>query len=372
MTMQVYLEGYEDGVRTPRRFDLHEFPARIGRHPDCIVQLNVERISRRHAEIDRDCHGHLVIRDMASTNGTFVNGERIERPTAIENGDVIHIGDRELRLVEAAAVSSQVPDDQTRIGIGALPHDFPTRVREFNELLDQGLVAGYMQTITDGHGADFGHELLGRGAHPKLNAAPGELFALARALDMEVRLSELFRARCFADAHARGITSPLFFNTHPTECLNTERLMTGLRELRARYPSLALVFEVHEAAVTDRGMMAEVRTELRALNIELAYDDFGSGQARLLELVEVPPDYLKFDISLVSGIDAADSPRYRMLAALNTLIRDMGIRTLAEGVETADTARACREMGIDLLQGYLYGRPEPILPEPDRKRPGNS
>lgn len=96
------------------------------------------------------------------------------------------------------------------------------------------------------------------------------------------------------------------------------------------------------------------------MGIGLAYDDFGAGQARLLELVEVPPDYLKFDMGLIRDMTERDSPRYRLLAELNRMIAGMGIRTLIEGVENEKTAELCREMGIDYMQGFLFGRPRPL------------
>ena len=123
------------------------------------------------------------------------------------------------------------------------------------------------------------------------------------------------------------------------------------------------MFEVHEKAITDLDRMAAIRAELNGLGIALAYDDFGAGQARLQELVEVPPDYLKFDIMLVRGLLGPDSPKYRLLASLNDMIKTFGIRTLAEGIEDEATAQACRDIGIDLYQGFHFSRPEPI-PDP--------
>src|SRR6056297_965076 len=360
MTSQAYLECYTGSRTAPKRFDLAKFPARIGRQPDCTVQLNVARISRLHAEIHRDDNGFLQIADLGSTNGTFVNGRRIQASTPLVSGDVIHIGDQEMRLVEEQAAAAPVHDDMTQIGLGTLPHQFPTMVREFNELLDEGMVVGYRQLITDNKGVPFGHELLGRGSHPTLEVGPGELFALARALDAEVRLSQLMRRKGFEAADRAGIATPLFFNTHPAECQAPDQLIGELEALRARYPRLDLVFEVHEAAVTDLGAMAEIEAALRTLDIRLAYDDFGAGQARLLELVEVPPHFLKFDIALVRGVGDRDSAKYRLLATLNTMIRDMGVLTLAEGIEDEATASACAAIGIDLFQGFLFGRPEPI------------
>jgi len=360
MNRQAYLECSTGSGAAPKRFDLTEFPARIGRQPDCTVQLNVARISRVHAEIRRDGNGGLQITDLGSTNGTFVNGRRIETFTPIASGDVIHVGDQEMRLVEEQMDETPTSDEMTQLGLGTLPHAFPTMAREFNELLDGELVVGYRQPITHLNGELFGHELLGRGCHPTLGAGPRELFALAHALDAEVRLSRLMRRKGFEAAVRAGMTLPLFFNTHPAECREPEQLVAELEALRARYPSLDLVFEVHEAAVTDLGAMGEIGAALRSLNIRLAYDDFGAGQARLRELVEVPPDFLKFDIGLVSGVGAPDSPKYRLLATLNTMIRDMGVKTLAEGVEDEQTANACATIGIDLFQGFLFGRPVPI------------
>ena len=363
MVSQAYLECFTGSRGAPKRFELVDYPVRIGRQPDCAVQLNVARISRVHAEIRRDDNSFLQLVDLGSTNGTFVNGRRIETATVLVSGDVIHVGDQEMRLVEQEPVVSQPSDAMTQIGLGTLPHQFPTQVREFNELLDNGMVVGYRQLITDNGGNHFGHELLGRGNHPTLDAGPGALFALARALDSEVRLSQLMRRTGFAAAEQCGMKSPVFFNTHPAECREPEQLVAELETLRKVHSTLDLVFEVHESAVTDLGVMAEISAALRAMDIRLAYDDFGAGQARLLELVEVPPDFLKFDIALVRGVAETGSPKYRLLAKLNAMIREMGVRTLAEGIEDAATAHACAAIGIDLFQGFYFGRPEPIAPD---------
>ncbi|MFW5927162.1 MAG: EAL domain-containing protein, partial [Wenzhouxiangella sp.] len=93
----------------------------------------------------------------------------------------------------------------------------------------------------------------------------------------------------------------------------------------------------------------------------LAYDDFGAGQARLLELDEVPPDVISFDKKLIRDVTSSESPRYRMLDSLVTMVADLGVRTLIEGVETELAARISRDLGVDYLQGYFFGYPEPIL-----------
>ena len=96
----------------------------------------------------------------------------------------------------------------------------------------------------------------------------------------------------------------LFVNMHPAEIAGTQ-LIHSLRELRDQYPTVSVVLEVHESAVTDPRQMRELRANLISLDMGLAYDDFGAGQARLNELAEVPPDYIKFDVSLIRQIHEA-------------------------------------------------------------------
>ena len=94
--------------------------------------------------------------------------------------------------------------------------------------------------------------------------------------------------------------------------------------------------------------------------MKLAYDDFGGGRARIRELGDVPPDYLKFDIGLVSGIDKAPTSRVRLISGLVTTARDLDILTIAEGIETQAEADICSDLGFAFGQGYLFGHPKPI------------
>ena len=363
MNEQYYLESSDGQSNLPRRLELSELPATLGRHPDCSLQLNVDRISRLHARFALT-NGELCVEDLGSTNGTFVNHQRIDESTPVSAGDVIHLADHEFRLMRDAGVHSSTADSgvsaDTVIGVNTLPRKFPLQMAALIDLLENDRVTTYYQEIRTSAGELFGWELLGRSTHPELTEGPGQLFSLASALNSEVRLSRLLRRQSFEAASRAKLKQPLFFNNHPAECEDFDDLLAELSRLRKRHPDLELVFEVHEAAVTDLTVMARVRKELDRMQIRLAYDDFGAGQARLLELVEVPPDFLKFDISLVRGLEDTESAKYRLLSALNGLISDMGIKTLAEGIETRHAAMLCREIGIDFVQGFYYSRPREI------------
>ena len=104
--------------------------------------------------------------------------------------------------------------------------------------------------------------------------------------------------------------------------------------------------------------MKRFRGVLSDLEMQLSYDDFGAGQGRLLELGEVPPDVLKFDMQLIRDIDTASATRQDLLASLVRIAIDLGTTPLAEGVETAGEHQTCQQMGFLLGQGYRYGRPQ--------------
>lgn len=360
-----YLESSSGQEQLPRRIDLRQLPATIGRAVDCTLPLESNRLSRRHARFSWQ-EGSLWLEDLGSTNGTYVNHSRLEAPQQLRPGDVIHFADHEFRLRKDSLMQEPDPNawsSETQFQPeGVFVSDFPLETAALLELLEREQVTGYVQALVRPNGEVFGYELLGRSTHPDLQQGPGQMFALAASLGKDVELSRLLRRRSFAQASAAGIRAPLFFNNHPAECRDMDALLAEITRLRQLHPELTLVFEVPEAAVTDLAVMARVKRSMRALDVGLAYDDFGAGQARLLELAEVPPDYLKFDMGLVQGLSSRDSGKYQLLAALTKLVHGFGIATLAEGIETREQADFCTELGIGLLQGFLFNRPQPIAP----------
>ena len=127
--------------------------------------------------------------------------------------------------------------------------------------------------------------------------------------------------------------------------------------MRRVAPEPAIAIEVHESTIVDSAGIREFRAQLKQLNIALAYDDFGAGQARLLELADVPPEYLKFDSRFVAGIAEAPDSKQRVVRSLVALARELGARSIAEGIETAADAQVCAELGFELAQGYYFQRP---------------
>lgn len=204
----------------------------------------------------------------------------------------------------------------------------------------------------------LGYEVLARSDVQGLEN-PYRMFLTAGRLAMDAPLSELCRTLGLQHAMNLSGQPAIYLNTHPAEEL-TGRLIEALSLLRSDHPDLPIVIELHEAAVASASEMRYFRSALNELKMQLAYDDFGSGQSRLQELIETPPDILKFDISLIKNIHLAPAQHRRMLSMLLQGMLDSGVRALAEGVECQEEADVCLELGFELAQGWLFGRPAPL------------
>jgi EAL domain-containing protein (putative c-di-GMP-specific phosphodiesterase class I) len=105
--------------------------------------------------------------------------------------------------------------------------------------------------------------------------------------------------------------------------------------------------------VPDAGARIEM---LRKLGYRIAVDDLGAGYAGLASLAALEPEIVKLDMSIVRGLHESRTKR-RVVGAIATLCRELGSRVVAEGIETAAEHQASAECGVDLLQGYLFAKP---------------
>jgi EAL domain-containing protein (putative c-di-GMP-specific phosphodiesterase class I) len=354
-----------DGSRLTHAID--KLPFRVGREAGNELTVDARGLSRHHAEFRSGEHGTLVLVDMGSTNGTFVNRERINGTRLMVENDVIHFGNAEYRLgadsaTRLAARASDADGERTMIvpAGSVLTENFVQHEREFRELLaGRGLSAAAQPIVDARSGVLFAYELLGRCEHPQLREPPGRLFDLARALKLEAELSGAFRRHGIAHIAPKLGGVKVFVNTHPLETF-TEAFFDELQALRALPQAPDIVIEVHETAVMEIERMRELAARLTALGVSFAYDDFGAGQSRLNELGEVPPHFVKFDMGLIRGIHEAPASKQKTVRDLVKLVLDLGSVPLAEGVELEAEAALCRDMGFALIQGYLTGRPVPI------------
>jgi len=359
-TFRWYLESLVEGTRKLRRISVHPLPYRVGRLPGLDLPLDSDSVSKEHAELYlRD--GQLWVVDLGSKNGTFVNSERVSEAVVRED-DILHFAQVEFRVgrQEIEEAPSDLGPPTQGLGSGDLPRRFVEGSHHFPELLRERQVTTLFQPIVSlDNGALVGYEALGRGLHPDLKRDPLDLFRIAGAIGAEAALSAVFREKAFELIRSHPTVPSLFLNIHPRE-LDQPDLLGAIVDAHQDIPGLRITLEVHEAALADFAAVERLRGDLSRCNVGLAYDDFGAGQARLLELAEAPPDFLKFDQSFVRGIDRAPASRQRLLSSLVGVARDLVVSTVAEGVETEEEAEACKRVGFTHAQGFLYGRPRPI------------
>jgi EAL domain-containing protein (putative c-di-GMP-specific phosphodiesterase class I) len=335
-------------------------PFRVGRQNDTHLTLSASTVSNLHAEFTLE-GGCLWLTDLSSKNGTYVNGVSIREPRLIENGDLVQFA-----KVVFRATSVNVRASRTTLCED--PSDRAMALIHFDRLMSEKEILPFFQPVVALQTEEaIGYEVLARSRLLGLSE-PRTLFKTAALFDLEAELSRMFRSEGVRLGNALPKERNLFLNTCPIELKERDMLEFSLRELRELRPTGALTLEIHEAAVSSTPQMDQLRAILSDLNIGLAYDDFGAGQTRMLELAEVPPDYLKFDLSLVQGIENASAQRHMMLETLVRMTKDLGISSVAEGVETRGDHDTCVAMGFDFGQGYLYGRPT-ALKGLSRERP---
>jgi EAL domain-containing protein (putative c-di-GMP-specific phosphodiesterase class I) len=357
-----YLECFLDDYKTVQRHPLNHFPFTIGREEDLSITIPKSAISRTHSRIDLLDDGLWIV-DLNSRNGTFVNHRRIYEATSIRHGDILHIGCVEMRLMKSEAEDSTASDDGTMTIDVDFSDYFPFGVRELEELLSKEMISPVFQPIV-GHDRNhvIGYELLGRGASAALPEDPTALFKIAESAGLHVKLSELMRNTGIERAAECGMQKLLFVNTHPTELLDIDGLLHSLHKIKKRFPSPPLVLEIHERAITNVDSIRMMKKELQAMGILLAFDDFGVGQSRFIELIEATPD-IKFDLVLIQYIDRADPSKMNLVRQLHQLSKKLDIKTIAEGVHQQREYDVCRSIGFDYFQGFLFGKPAPLNPE---------
>jgi len=175
--------------------------------------------------------------------------------------------------------------------------------------------------------------------------------AIAIGLGLELEAATLEAALAAAPALPEGRW--LNVNASPGFIEDGQRFRSVLHTTRRH-----LVLEVTEhAAIDDYGAFHETISDLRP-RVELAIDDAGAGFASLRHILELRPDFVKVDRSIVAGLDA-DPARQALMVGLRHFVRATECLLIAEGIETEAERATLRSLDIRLGQGYLLGRPLP-------------
>lgn len=204
-------------------------------------------------------------------------------------------------------------------------------------------------------GEVFAYEALVRG--PNNESASSVISGIAE--DERYGFDQECRLRAVRLASRLGLETTLSINFMPNAMHRPETCIRATLDMaRAlNFPTHRLMFEVVESErVRDRSHLKRIFLEYKRLGFLTAIDDFGAGFSGLQLLADFQPDVLKLDMQLTRDIDT-DHARRAIVRAVMRMSHDLGIRVIAEGVERLGECRALRDLGVELMQGYLFAHP---------------
>ena len=239
--------------------------------------------------------------------------------------------------------------------VGARSDGVESQRRQLEECLSGDFLKLALQPVVAARdGGLRGYEALLRSAHPTLDT-PTRIIAASEAHDLLGRLAD--RVAQLACSWLRVLPPELsfFVNVHPAE-------LSDVQAVRRRFTVLKPWANRVVLEITERSHVQQMigwRHTLDALTAEgfrIAVDDLGAGYNSLSILAELQPSFVKVDMSIVRHIDREER-KQRLMDLLSRFARATNTQLIVEGIETAEEAAVVKRIGVDLLQGYLFGRP---------------
>ncbi|MEK3732278.1 MULTISPECIES: EAL domain-containing protein [Paenibacillus] len=228
-----------------------------------------------------------------------------------------------------------------------------------NIILDQQFTS-HMQPIVDRCEQIVAYEFLLRPAKNGRPFPPQRLFDTARRAGLHYFLDREARNAAI-EASAKWLPSGVkrFINFLPSSISDPKKsLVQTFRVLESHHlDPCDFVFEVVETErIDDIQHLQAIFDTYRKHGISLAMDDVGAGYSTLEQMVLLKPDYVKIDRSLIDHCEQ-NSVKQQQLQMITRTAHEFGAKVLAEGIERREEFQYCRQIGIELAQGYLFGKP---------------
>jgi EAL domain-containing protein (putative c-di-GMP-specific phosphodiesterase class I) len=359
-----WLEHFPTDGGPAQKTLLGKLPFTIGRNDACDLPIRSNRVSREHAAVIRTGDA-FRIRDLDSTNGTFLNGQRIEEAT-LTDGDVVVFADVEFRFFSGATEArrttvTQVIGFREREPAGkASGPDLVRALRRLQEsLLQASARLDYLPWVDlpSGQVAGFEAVLAPAGSDP---AAETERSVLAASSRLAARIRDsqwLVAARAVSRLPGAWLAVKI-----EAPDVAAEACQESLARLADALSGERLVALVPDSLVIDMPHFHEFHGRLRRLGVRLAYGDFAAGKAQFEVHRRAPPDLVKLARSMLKNL-SADAERQRQVATVVRTCREVGAEVIAADVSTDEEARICRELGCRYASGSHWGGPLPVVPE---------
>lgn len=219
-----------------------------------------------------------------------------------------------------------------------------------------GISMAFQPIVDIEDGEVFAYEALVRGE----NGEPAGQVLAQVSDENRFAFDQLCRVRAVETAAALGMRTKLSINFMPNAVYEPSRCLKTTLEAaeRTKFPVERIIFEATEQdRIRDTERLKCILGEYKHQGFLTAIDDFGAGYAGLDLLAAFQPDIVKLDMNLIRGIDR-DRARGTIVRGIVGMAHQLGIRIVAEGIETAEEMLALHEFGITLMQGYLFARPQ--------------
>lgn len=272
----------------------------------------------------------------------------------IRNDPALRVERMVYRAIDQALADATSDEEKLRDG----------RAQQLLQILERRRITTLYQPILNLRSRDIlGYEALSRGPPGDFHA-PDVLFGVAYETDLIWRLERLCRQRALRAFRRLGDKQLMFVNMEPLSIFDPD--------LPANVPRAYLdrvILEITErAAIKDLTTFRQAVQVVKASGFQFAIDDVGSAYSGLRTISEIQPQFIKLDMELTR---AAHDSRVKMqlVGAIAGFCRDAGVPIIVEGVETREELAAVAGVGIELVQGYLFGRPAPAPWEADQTFP---
>ncbi|HET7321915.1 MAG TPA: EAL domain-containing protein, partial [Longimicrobiaceae bacterium] len=314
--------------------ELHEQPDEAEQRINRMAQELETHIRQRLEEV----HGE----DIASLLGIYIGATTIFRNPKIRTARMIYRGIR-----EAAQLARSVENRERS-----------RKVTDLKELLREGAVEiEYHPIVVTETAQVYGYEALARGGLRGLRS-PEVMFGVAEEANLIWELSRLCRRRAIEGMTAHLEPDQLLFlNIDPHDFRDPTFRYLDVEEMGVTNPERIVLEITERTAITDYPAFQEYLSRFREQGFRFAVDDAGSGYAGLGSIANLSPDFIKLDISLISGIDT-NFMKQNLVETMVSFANDHGIQVIAEGVERTEEWDTVKGLGVHLTQGFLFHQPQ--------------
>jgi EAL domain-containing protein (putative c-di-GMP-specific phosphodiesterase class I) len=336
-------------------------PFVIGRRPGLSLTLESQFISGRHAELST-LGERLFVTDLGSRNGTLVNGQRVRR-VQLGVGDLLSIGDIEFRLDRRPRGDAGPGGRTAGRDLDAMHlHWLKT---QFAQLLHEQAVTAVLRPVV--HLPDETVVAYESAAQSRVAGLETEakMCDTARILGREKELNQLLLQACGSAARHVAKGSWLFLQTPPAANLESE-VVPVLKSLRQSLPGGRIVVEVEDAPARSLRSLNDFVVALQTLDMHLGLGAFAWEHLRFLQSSRVRPISVRLDAPLTQNLSQKSDLERRRTKSMVELLHHYEIQVAARDVVTTEDAQACRDLGVDLADGQLFGEP---LPLPSQRLP---